>query len=152
MGRRRQGHKGRFKPKNPDKYRGNPSNIIYRSSWEARYMGYLDRHTHVLEWASEEPFMIIPYRSPLDKKMHRYFPDFWVLQKNIDGEYEELLIEIKPYSQSVQPQRGKKQRKTFIRETTTWMVNEAKWDAARIVCQQKGWTFKVLTEKELGFK
>lgn len=147
------GHIGRYKPKNAKKYVGDPKNIIYRSSWECRYMSYLDRHPNVLQWASEEPFMIIPYRSPHDRKIHRYFPDFWVRQVNLDGQEEELLVEVKPAAQVAKPVKKKnKRRKTFIRETTTWMTNTAKWDAARQVCKKKGWDFRIFTEYELGIK
>ena len=69
-------YQGRFKPDNPQKYKGDASNIIYRSGWELKLMRYLDKHPHVTRWNSEE--IIIPYRSPIDGKMHRYFPDFYV--------------------------------------------------------------------------
>ena len=57
-------YKGFFKPKNPIKYKGDPTNIIYRSSWEQRCMVYFDLNLNVLEWQSEEFF--IPYKSPID--------------------------------------------------------------------------------------
>jgi len=79
-------YKGRFKPRNPNKYKGNPDNIIYRSLWELKLMRYLDHHTDVLEWASEEFY--IPYVSPIDKRVHRYFPDFWIKKKNPEGQVE----------------------------------------------------------------
>jgi trans-aconitate methyltransferase len=75
-------YKGVFKPKNPQKYNGDPTNIIYRSSWELKYMMYLDSHENVLSWSSEE--VIVPYRSPIDNKVHRYFPDF-VVKMNQDN-------------------------------------------------------------------
>ena len=62
-------YKGFFKPKNPQKYRGDPTNIIYRSGWELKLMLYLDEHKDVVNWGSEE--LIIPYRSPIDGKVHR---------------------------------------------------------------------------------
>ena len=65
--------KGMFKPKNPQKYRGDPTNIIYRSSFELKLMVYLDQHPEVISWGSEE--IIIPYKSPIDNRYHRYFVD-----------------------------------------------------------------------------
>ena len=91
-------YKGRFRPKNIQKYKGDPSNIVYRSLWELRFMRYLDSHPSILEWASEE--IVIPYYSPVDKKMHRYFPDFWVRSVSSDNQINTMLIEIKPDKQT----------------------------------------------------
>ena len=74
-------YKGRYIPKNPNKYKGDPTNIIYRSSWELKLMRYLDEHSDVVQWASEEFF--IPYKSPIDGRYHRYFPDFWMKRKMV---------------------------------------------------------------------
>ena len=72
-------YRGRYIPTYPKKYKGDPSNIIYRSLWERKFMVYCDRNEKILEWGSEEFF--VPYRSPLDGKIHRYFPDFYVKVK-----------------------------------------------------------------------
>ena len=80
--------KGIYKPKNISKYRGDYRNIVYRSGLELKFMRYLDGNDSILKWSSEE--IVIPYRSPIDGKVHRYFPDFWV--KTSQGE---TLIEIK---------------------------------------------------------
>ena len=69
-------YKGRYRPSNPKKYKGNPSNIVYRSLWERKFMVYCDNHTKILEWGSEE--IMLPYRSPIDNKIHRYYPDFYI--------------------------------------------------------------------------
>lgn len=141
-------YKGYFKPRNPGKYKGDPTNIIYRSSWELKLMVYLDTHPDVLSWASEE--MFIPYRSPLDGKVHRYFPDFLVKKRNAQGITETLLIEVKPASQSRPPKIQKKLTKRYVTEVKTWGVNEAKWKAAKDYCEDRKWKFVVMTEKELG--
>lgn len=141
-------YKGKFKPKFPEKYRGDPTNIVYRSLWEMRFMRYLDHHQSVLQWASEE--VIIPYISPVDKRVHRYFPDFWVKMKASNGEINTLLIEIKPSRQTKIPVKPEKLSRKFINEARTYSVNMAKWKAAQEFCQDRKWTFKVLTEKELG--
>lgn len=145
-------YKGKFRPNNPDKYKGDPSNIVYRSSWELKFMGYLDSHDNVLEWSSEE--FCIPYMSPIDGKRHRYFPDFWVKKKGSDGLTEVLVIEIKPAYQSRPPvvMSGKKPTKRYLNEVYTWGVNSAKWESADKYCKTKGWKFVVLTEHELGIK
>ncbi len=143
-------YQGKFKPKNPSKYKGDPTNIIYRSSWEAKFMKYLDEHPDVLLWASEE--LVVPYRSPVDGKLHRYFPDFLVRKKNAQGIVETLMVEIKPASQTIEPTKKKTINKQYINEVMTWGVNQAKWKAAKEYCDDRKWRFLVLTEKELNIK
>lgn len=143
-------YKGVFKPKNPQKYNGDPTNIIYRSSWELKYMMYLDSHENVLNWSSEE--VIVPYRSPIDNKVHRYFPDFVVKIRNTTGMIETIMVEIKPYDQTKPPKAQTKKNKRYINEVYTWGINSAKWESAKKYCENKGWKFVVLTENELGIK
>jgi hypothetical protein len=144
-------YKGKFKPKNIKKYRGDPTKITYRSLWELRFMRYCDNTAGILMWASEE--VIIPYRSPIDGKVHRYFPDFWIRVKTADGTIEETLIEVKPKAQTRPPTGGPpkdgRKRRRYISEVKTWGVNEAKWRAAQSFCDTKGWKFKILTEDDL---
>lgn len=143
-------YKGIFKPKNIAKYRGDPKNIVYRSSWELKFMNYLDMHRDVLEWSSEEFF--IPYRSPIDNKLHRYFPDFYVKRRDKDGKVETLIIEIKPENQTKPPEKKSKVTKKYINEVYTWGVNEAKWKAAQEYCDDRKYKFVILTEKHLNIK
>ena len=145
-------YQGKFKPKNPSKYMGDPTNIIYRSGWELKLMSYLDNHDNVIRWSSEE--VIIPYRSPIDGRSHRYFPDFYVEQINNNNTVDKILIEVKPKCQTIPPvvQSGKKPTKRYINEVKTWGVNKAKWEAANEFCKDKGWEFRLMTEKELGIK
>lgn len=143
-------YQGKFKPKNPSKYKGDPTNIIYRSSWEAKFMKYLDEHPDVLLWASEE--LVVPYRSPVDGKLHRYFPDFLVRKRNAQGITETLMVEIKPASQTIEPIKKKTINKQYINEVMTWGVNQAKWKAAKEYCDDRKWRFLVLTEKELNIR
>lgn len=140
-------YKGIFKPKNPEKYHGNAENIIYRSSWELRVMNYLDGNQNVLAWASEE--LAIPYINPIDKKQHRYFPDFIVKLKQKDNTIKTLILEVKPLSQTKEP-KSKRKTKTFLQEIVTYQINSAKWRAADIFCQKNGWEFKLITEEDLG--
>jgi len=141
-------YKGFFKPQNPLKYKGNPANIIYRSLWEAKLMGYLDKHPDVIQWSSEE--FSVPYRSPIDGKIHRYFPDFYVKMKNSSGVVETVVIEVKPLKQTRPPKIQTKPTKKYITEVKTWGINSAKWKAAKEFCEDRKWTFKIMTEKELG--
>jgi hypothetical protein len=142
-------YQGRFYPKNKQKYKGDSNNIIYRSLWERKFMNYCDLTESVIEWQSEE--IIIPYLSPLDNKVHRYFPDFLIKIKENAGEIKTYLIEIKPKSQTVEPDKNPKRRtKRWINEIYTWNVNQAKWKAAEEYCKDRLYEFKILTEKELG--
>lgn len=144
-------YKGVFRARNPNKYKGDPQNIIYRSRWELMVMQKLDAHPDVLEWSSEE--IIIRYKSPIDGKVHRYFPDFWVKKKDTTGKIQYDLIEVKPYKQTHPPtvMEGKPTRR-YLNEVMTWGINSAKWKAAREFCQDRGWNFVIITEKELGLQ
>jgi hypothetical protein len=143
-------YKGKFNPKNPNKYNGDASKIQYRSSWELKLMMRFDNHPDVIWWNSEE--VVIPYISPIDNKYHRYFVDFLVKIKNKDGLYETLLIEVKPKSQTSPPTKSKNVNKKYIKEVFTWGVNEAKWKAAEKYCKEHGWKFEIFTEEHLGIK
>ena len=140
-------YSGKFSPKNTNKYLGDPTNIWYRSLWERRVMVYLDENSSVVEWSNEE--IVIPYLSPVDNRVHRYFPDFFVRLRNKQGLIESTIIEVKPASQTKPPKMQKKTKK-YITEVMTWGVNEAKWEAADSYCKDRGWKFVVVTEKDLG--
>jgi len=141
-------YSGRFQPSNPAKYIGDHRNIIYRSSWECRVMSWLDKNTDIISWGSEE--LIIPYVSPLDERLHRYFPDFIVKFKTKDDKLKTMVIEIKPKKQTQPPTQKKRKTKQYITEVTTWSVNQAKWKAATEYCLDRGWEFRILTEDHLG--
>lgn len=140
-------HQGRFKPRNPNKYKGDPTNIIYRSSWELRVMNFLDNHPEVVNWASEE--LVIPYISPIDGKYHRYFIDFTF--KKTNGEV--VVVEVKPFAQTKPPTMTEsKTKRSYIKEVQTYGINTAKWKAAQKFCDSKGWKFMIFTEKDLPGK
>jgi hypothetical protein len=141
---------GYFKPINRKKYLGNVRNIYYRSSYEIKFMKWLDKNDHVKGWLSEE--VVIPYMSPLDRRAHRYFPDFYVEIYNKDGKLEKWIVEIKPSSQTTPPKSRKRKTKKFIQEVATWGVNEAKWEAAEAFCKKRGMKFEIITEKDLNVK
>ena len=141
-------YSGRFSPKNTNKYLGDPTKVFYRSLWERRVMVHLDESPSVIGWSNEE--IVIPYKSPVDERWHRYFPDFFVRVKNKQGSVESMILEIKPKSQSQPPQKRSKITRKYINEVMTWGVNEAKWKAATEYCKDRQWSFKVITEDHLG--
>ena len=143
-------YKGKYQPINPKKYRGDPTNIIYRSLWERKFMVYCDSNENILEWGSEE--IALPYRSPIDNKIHRYFPDFYIKVKESNGSIKKYLIEIKPKKQTVEPIPQKRRTKGYIYEVYEYAKNQAKWKAAEEFCKDRGYEFKVLTEDHLGIK
>ena len=141
-------YQGIFRPKNPKKYIGDSNNIVYRSSWECRVMNWFDQNEDIISWASEE--LIVPYKSPIDNRFHRYFPDFIVKVKTRDGTMKTLMIEVKPKKQTVPPEPKKRVTKQYVTEVTTYGVNQAKWKAAHEYCLDRGWEFKIMTEEHLG--
>jgi hypothetical protein len=141
-------YKGKYQPSYPKKYKGDPSNIIYRSLWERKFMKYCDLNENILEWGSEE--IALPYRSPVDNRVHRYFPDFYIKVKESNGQIKKYLIEIKPKKQTVEPQVQKRKTKQYIYEVVEYAKNQAKWRAAKEFCEDRQWVFKVLTEDDLG--
>ena len=136
-------HQGRFKPSNPKKYCGDVTNIIYRSSYELKFMKWCDLNENIVEWGSEE--LAIPYRSPIDNRIHRYYPDFYMELNN-----KKYLIEIKPSRFTQEPKIPKRKTKRFIEEVRQYGTNIAKWKSATEFCIDQGWEFKIITEKELG--
>lgn len=143
-------YKGKFRTKNPTKYKGDINNIVYRSLWELRFMKWCDANPSVEEWGSET--IIVPYISPLDRKVHRYFVDFYIKIKDKTGKIEKYLIEIKPERFTKPPEIPQKKTKRFIDEVFQYGVNEAKWKAAFEFCEDRNMKFIILTEKDLGIK
>ena len=140
--------KSRYRPSNPQKYKGNPNNIVCRSSWERKFCSWCDKNDSIIEWASEEFF--IPYVSPLHNRVHRYFPDFLIKIKQNTGKIKTYLVEIKPKKQTVPPIKKSRVTKNFIYEAKTYEVNKAKWKAAEEWCKDRLIEFKIITEVELG--
>ena len=113
-------------------------------------MVYCDKNENILEWSSEE--IILPYRSPLDNRIHRYYPDFYIKVKESSGVIKKMLIEVKPKKQCVEPIRPKRKTKGYIYEVKEYARNQAKWKAAKEWCLDRGYEFKIFTEDELGIK
>jgi hypothetical protein len=139
-------YKGKFVPMHPKKYAGDASNIVFRSLWERKVMVDLDANPNVLLWGSEE--VVIPYVSPKDGKIHRYFPDFIVRAQDRNGDIKVIMLEIKPEKETKPPStRGRKRPGQLLKEQMTYDVNQAKWAAARAYCAARNIEFKVVTEK-----
>jgi hypothetical protein len=140
-------NKSIYRPSYPKKYKGDPDNIICRSSWERKFCRYCDLNENIISWANEEFF--IPYVSPLDNKVHRYFPDYLIKVREQNGETKTYLIEVKPKKQTKPPVKKSRATKSFIYETKTYAVNQAKWKAAKEWCDDRRIEFKIITEEEL---
>ena len=143
-------YKGKFRPKFPQKYKGDPTKIIYRSLWERNCMVYFDQNPSVIKWSSEE--VIVPYKSPIDGRWHRYFPDFLIRICNKEGITETILIEVKPFKETREPKKRSRVTRQYLYEVKTWGINSAKWEAAIEYCKDRKWKFMIITEKELGIK
>lgn len=141
-------YKGKYSIAYPTKYRGDIQDVIYRSSWELRFMKWCDYNPSVLEWGSET--IIIPYKSPVDNKVHRYFVDFYVKVKDREGKITKYLVEIKPEKYTKPPDIPQRKTRRFLEEVFTYGTNQAKWKAANEFCQDRGMKFLVLTESDLG--
>ena len=137
-------HKRKYTPIFPEKYTGDPTNIIMRSSWETMFASWCDKNPSVVKWSSEET--IIPYRCPTDNHIHRYFIDFKITV-NTGKTY---LVEVKPYKQTQLPEYPGKRTQRYLIESLTFMKNQAKWEAATNYAKDRGWEFKIITEHELG--
>lgn len=141
---------GVYTLKAPSKYEGNPTNIIYRSSWELRFFNWCDTSPNVVSWSSEE--VVVSYVSPVDSRCHRYFIDAKVKIKGKDGKIRTYLIEVKPEKETQPPKEPKRKTKSYWGAWETYGKNVAKWEAATEYAKQRGWQFKILTERELGIK
>ena len=143
-------YSGKYQPRNPKKYVGDPSRIHYRSLWERKFMVYCDSNQSIIEWGSEE--VIIPYISPWDNKVHRYFPDFYIKVKQSDGNLKKFIIEIKPKKQTKPPKPVTRKTKKWLKEVKTWGINEAKWKSATKWCENNNMKFQILNEDDLGIR
>ena len=142
-------YQGKFSPKNPKKYKGNPTQIFYRSSWELKFMKWCDIKEEVVWWQSEETR--VPYFDPVQKKHRTYYPDFRLAIRKSDGILHEELIEVKPKKQVEGPTvNPKRKTKYWLNEVYTYATNTAKWKAAMEYCEDRGMNFRIITEKELG--
>jgi len=132
----------------PEKYEGDPTNIIMRSSWETRFATWCDRNPAVIKWLSEET--VIPYRCPTDNRLHRYFVDFKIKVRTKDNSTKVYLVEVKPAKQTQPPVYPGKRTKYYITESITFVKNQAKWKAADQYAKDRGYEFIIITENELG--
>jgi hypothetical protein len=143
-------YRGIYRVEHPEKYRGDITQIVWRSTWELRFMKWCDHNSAVLEWGSET--VIIPYVSPLDQRVHRYFVDFYMKVRDRNNQTTKYLVEIKPEKFTRPPVKPKRITKRFIDEVFQYGVNDAKWKAAFEYCEDRNMKFMILTEKDLGIK
>ena len=139
---------GKFRPRHPEKYLGNYGNILYRSSWELKFMQWCDQSEQIVAWQSEE--RRVPYYDPVAKKRRTYYPDFYIRYRRNDGIIVEELVEVKPAKQvKGPPQNPKRRTKAWLNEVRTYVTNQAKWKAAAEYCEDRGYNFRLITEKEI---
>jgi hypothetical protein len=143
-------HKRRYVPIFPEKYAGDPTCIIMRSSWETKFASWCDKNPAVVKWLSEET--VVPYRCPTDNKLHRYFIDFQIQIAQKDKMLKTYLVEVKPAAQTQPPVFPGKKTQRYLTESMTFIKNQAKWKAATEYAKDRGWEFKIITEYELGIK
>ena len=134
-------HQGKFIPRKPEKYVGDPTNIYYRSSWELAMMVWCENNSMVTKYSSEETQ--IPYICDTDGQQHTYYMDFKIWYKNTI-----LLVEIKPKKETRPPKR-KANKLKFLKEQLTFVKNSCKWRAAKAFAEKKGYIFQVWTEDTL---
>jgi len=142
-------YKGKFTPKNPQKYVGDVKGIVYRSLWERNTFRWIDANANIVAWNSEE--VVVPYICGTDNKVHRYFMDLWF--KTSDG--KTYIVEIKPKKQTQPPKEPKRKTRRYIKESLTYIKNQSKWEAASEFAANRGWHFQVWTEdtlKSMGIK
>lgn len=112
--------------------------IIYRSSYEYKFIMWLERNNNIKYWGSE--CICIPYYSVLDNKPHKYYPDYLV--EMIDG--SKVIVEIKPKNQTCKP----------VNENCwaykEYIKNMCKWKSTKEFCESKGYKFKILTEETIN--
>ena len=147
MAKRRKYKQGIYRPRHPEKFQG-AGPCIFRSSYELRFMKWCDTNTNVLEWTSES--IIVPYMRPTDGRIHRYFVDNTVKLKSPDGTIHNYLVEIKPYKETLPPVKTpRKRHNTLIKENYRYVINTAKWEAAKKYADKNGYKFIIITEKDL---
>lgn len=133
--------KGKFYPKNQEKYIGLKT-PTYRSSWEQAFMRLCDEHPNVSKWASES--IKIPYRHPFTGKYTVYVPDFFIVYTDKNGRKNAELVEVKPKSQTNMNDAGK----SFAKKKQV-ALNMAKWEAANAYAKQRKIRFRVVSEEQL---
>lgn len=132
---------GKFNLKNPEKYVGNRT-PTYRSGWEFAFMRFCDEHPAITKWASES--IRIPYRNPLTGKQTIYVPDFFIAYNDKNGRQRVEVIEVKPENQTIKEKLGRSRY-----NQASWVVNQAKWEAARAWCKQQGVMFRIVSEHDI---
>lgn len=143
----RQFLQGKYKPDHPDKYQGDITDIVFRSSWELIAFKFCDNANDIVSWSSEG--VILPYRG-IDGKMHRYFMDLWISARRPDGTTRKFLVEIKPKSKLTPPKKtANKKDESFLRELNEYLTNQKKWEAARAYCKERDMDFLIWTEDVL---
>jgi len=121
----------------------------------------------ILLWGCE--VIGIPYKKTSVKKAkdgimdyktteHTYYPDFWYKRLRNDGSVQEVVMEVKPYAETIPPKAPntnatRKQLENFEYTMNLYNSNMYKWEYAIKFCETKGIKFIIMTEayiKRLG--
>lgn len=142
---------GYFTPKNPEKYDGDPTAIVYRSSWELKFLTYCDNNESIIKYAAEK--VGVPYLNPILKKESTYWIDCWMMTKGQDGTLTKWLIEIKPNKYLTPPEAPKrlteKATLSYAHHAKAYIINTAKFNAAKVYAHKNGMRFGIITENFL---
>lgn len=143
---------GYFVPENKDKYVGDITKIIYRSSWEYKFCKYCDLTEAIEKWSSE-PFPI-KYYDPINKKKRSYYVDFYIKLKLVNNEYKDYLVEVKPKSKLTPPKQNfqrstLKKVKEFNYLLEEYIINKAKKEAAEEFAKTINYSYMIVTEEFL---
>jgi len=137
---------GEYTVENPNKYIGT-KNPKYRSSWEEKFLYWCDHSPKIYKWGYE--CLDITYYSPIDNKVHRYFPDFYLEIYDVKNNLNKYIVEVKPYKQTIPPKIPKRKTKNYLISVQTYITNQCKWEAANKFCASKNIKFKIITENEI---
>lgn len=149
-------HSGKYKIINPEKYIGDSSNIFCRSSWETKFCHYCDTNNKIVKWTYEHKSLVVDYYSPIDKKFHKYWIDFYIKIQKMDGEFEEYMLEVKPirqYEKESKPvlvgNASTKKLEKYNEQLKVWLTNQYKFKAAIEFASKRGAKFKICDENFL---
>lgn len=112
--------------------------IIYRSSWEKKFIIWCESSNKIKAWGSE--CVGIPYKSAVDGRQHTYYPDFYIIL----NDDTKVIVEIKPKNQVDRPDP---ENQWAVR---TYLTNVSKWRTVQAVCEKNDMKFWILTEETIN--
>ena len=92
------------------------------------------------------------YKSPVDKRVHRYFQTLLLKLRRTQETSKLMLLRLNLTNKLNHHRKKRRVTKSYIYECKTYAVNTAKWKAAQEWCADRKIEFKIITEKELGIR